>query len=387
MSDESMNGTVQGARLTKDSQEEREFYRAHTAMYDLASLKTAFNGYDKKAVRDYLQKVMNDQDEQEASMNKIIDDLRAQIVSLKKDKEESVQKYNRLLMAKIGGADPTTTTNDEVSRLKRESEELQRKVLVLSGTLSTMKDNSAKDADHISELEAEVKSLREKNDQLESSDIQNTTIEDARKLFETQIQTLKDTKEKLQAEIEQLTQKNAASEAARKKAEEALQLLQPEFKKIRAQLDETTAALNKTREESEQKVAELNARISDLTKKNSELEELAALAKDMKEALVRSAASEKAALQARKALEGKANTLGLQKEALQKENEQLRGSMEKLQSAMEESKSYAKKLEEQINNIYAEQLGDSTQSAGGETSDTQQGDADQQTEEAEKMGA
>ncbi|SEA12416.1 hypothetical protein SAMN02745687_01846 [Lachnospiraceae bacterium NK3A20] len=386
MSDELLKGTVQEARLTKDSEEEREFYRQHTALYDLASLKTAFNGYDKKAVRDYLQKIVNEQEEQESSMTKIIDELRAQIAGLKKDKEESVQKYNRLLLAKIGGSDPTSTSDDEVGRLKRESEELQKKILVLSGKLSTMKDNSARDAERIAQLEAETQSLREKSAQLENNDLQNTTLEDARKLFEGQIRTLKETKEKLQAEIERLSQENAASEEARKKAEETLSLLQPEYKKTREQLDEATAALNRTRQESEQKAAELNSRISDLTKKNTELEELAGLAEDLKAALVRSSASEKAALQARKALEGKASTLGIQKEALMKENEQLRGSMASLQSAMEESKSYAKKLEDQINSIYSEQLNDFSENEEKDEQ-AQAGETEQVPAAEEQLGA
>ena len=386
MSDQLLKGTVQEARLTRDSEEEREFYRQHTTLYDLASLKTAFNGYDKKAVRDYLQKIVNEQEEQESSMTKIINDLRAQIAGLKKDKEESVQKYNRLLLAKIGGSDPTTTSNDEVGRLKRESEELQKKILVLSGKLSTMKDDSAKDAERIAQLEAETQMLREKSAQLEDNDLQNTTIEDARKLFESQIHALKETKEKLQAEIERLSNENAASEAARKKAEEALSLLQPEYQKTREQLEEATATLNRTRQESEQKANELNAHIADLTKKNTELEELADLAEDLKAALVRSSASEQAALQARKALEGKASTLGIQKEALMKENEQLRGSMTSLQSAMEESKSYAKKLEDQINSIYSEQLNDFSENEEKDEQ-AQAGETEQVPAAEEQLGA
>lgn len=389
MSDETM-GTAQGGNIKKDSKEERDFYRMHTTMYDLASLKTAFKGYDKQAVREYVQKILNEQDEQEVSMTKIINDLRAQISSLKRDKEESVQKYNRLLMSKLGGGDNSGSSADSeaAAQLKKESEELQRKILVLSGSLSTLKDNSAKDADHIAQLEKEIKELREKNEELEKGSMSDTTIEDARKLFEGKIQSLTEAKDQLQARIEQLTQEKTEAEDGRKKAEEALALIQPEYKKACGDLEDATAALNKVKEESQQKIDALNAQVEDLSNKNAELQQLASLANDMKAALVRSAASEKAALQARKALESKAATLGIQKDALQKENEQLRGSMEQLQSAMEESKNYSKKLEEQINSFYSEQLNDfSTDEVAEQNQEKAEDEAEDDQPDAQRLGA
>ena len=125
-----------------ETEEDRSFYRDHTALYGLQNMKTSFGGYDKKEVKKYLQHILDEQAEEERSMNKLVDDLKMQIASLKRDKDESIQKYNKLLLTKISGS-------DDSEGLKHESEELQKKVLQLSGQVSTLtsekEENEKKD--------------------------------------------------------------------------------------------------------------------------------------------------------------------------------------------------------------------------------------------------
>lgn len=361
MSEESMlSGTELQARKMKETDEERAFYRDYTAMYDLNSMKTAFNGYDKKEVRKYLQKILEEHSEQEKSTNKIIDDLRNQIAVLKKDKDESVQKYNRLLLAKIGGTDTSASANssEEVNRLKKESEDLQKKVLVLSGQLSSLKEEKAKNDEKIAGLQAESENLRAQNEQLTANSLENATIADAKKLFEGQMKILTEQKDKLEAENKRISAALADCETSRNELKKQLSAIKPVLEETRQKLQSRTEELENTKKENEQSLNSLQSQLEELTRKNTELESLSSYAKDMKEALVRSAASEKAALQAKKALEGKARALALKNESLTKEVSQLQDSYSQTQSALTEAKNYAAKLEGELSTIYEDQLGE-----------------------------
>ena len=220
--DEILSGPEMQAKKFKETDEEKAFYRDYTAMYDLNSMKTAFNGYDKKEVRNYLTKILNDRTEEEKAANKIIDDLRSQIATLKKDKEESIQKYNKLLLAKISGNDTGAggASSEELARAKKESEDFQKKVLMLSGQLSSAKAEKAKADKQIEELNATIEELK-------NSNVDDSTFADAKKLLLGQISDLKNQLSDLQDSNNNLTAELQKANTDKDGAITALNDLQP----------------------------------------------------------------------------------------------------------------------------------------------------------------
>jgi len=387
--EEILSGPAMQAKKFKETDEEKAFYRDYTAMYDLNSMKTAFNGYDKKEVRSYLTKILNDRTEEEKAANKIIDDLRSQIATLKKDKEESIQKYNKLLLAKISGTDSGTNdgvSSEELARAKKESEEFQKKVLMLSGQLSSAKADKAKADKQIEELNATIEELK-------NSNLDDSTFADAKKLLMGQISDLKNQVSDLQDSNNNLTAELHKANTDKDGAITALNDLQPKYDDLKKKLDSSEADFQKTREGDVAKIADLQKQVDDLTAKNKDLAEKTEYANDMKEAFMRSSASEKEAIQAKKAAEGKVRALTLKNESMERENKQLRGSLAQLQETIEENKSYAAKLEEELNNVYSAQMGEESeaaQNAKAEAADSEMAETDDQSEsadEAEQLGA
>ena len=331
------------AKKFKETDEEKAFYRDYTAMYDLNSMKTAFNGYDKKEVRNYLTKILNDRTEEEKAANKIIDDLRSQIATLKKDKEESIQKYNKLLLAKISGNDTGAggASSEELARAKKESEDFQKKVLMLSGQLSSAKAEKAKADKQIEELNATIEELK-------NSNVDDSTFADAKKLLLGQISDLKNQLSDLQDSNNNLTAELQKANTDKDGAITALNDLQPKYDDLKQKLDSSEADFQKTREGDVAKIADLQKQVDDLTAKNKDLADKGEYANDMKEAFMRSSASEKEAIQAKKAAEGKVRALTLKNESMERENKQLRGSLAQLQETIEENKNYTAKLEEEL---------------------------------------
>ena len=387
MAEEILSGTALQAKKMKDTEEEKAFYRDYTTMYDLNSMKTAFNGYDKKAVREYITKILNEQSEQEKSASKIIDDLRMQIASLKKDKDESVQKYNKLLLAKISGTDTSTgdggASSEELARAKKECEEYQKKVLMLSGQLSSARSEKAKNDQMIEELNQQIEDLKKDNERIQSENIDSSTLSDAKQLFETQVKDLNSQIEKLKQSNAQLQSDMQTEQNAKLEALASLNELQPRYQDLQNQFKATQEELTRTKDESGKQIEDLKQQVDDLTKKNTELTNLTEYANDMKEALVRSTASEKEAVQARKAAEGKLRALTFQNESIQKENKQLRGSLTQMQQAMEESKNYTEKIEQELSNVYAAQMGEMSEGSGSETEATDEAPAVQDTAESD----
>ena len=387
--EEILSGPAMQAKKFKETDEEKAFYRDYTAMYDLNSMKTAFNGYDKKEVRSYLTKILNDRTEEEKAANKIIDDLRSQIATLKKDKEESIQKYNKLLLAKISGTDSGTSSgvsSEELARAKKESEEFQKKVLMLSGQLSSAKADKAKADKQIEELNATIEELK-------NSNLDDSTFADAKKLLMGQISDLKNQVSDLQDSNNNLTAELQKANTDKDGAITALNDLQPKYDDLKQKLDSSEADFQKTREGDVAKIADLQKQVDDLTAKNKDLAEKSEYANDMKEAFMRSSASEKEAIQAKKAAEGKVRALTLKNESMERENKQLRGSLAQLQETIEENKNYTAKLEEELNNVYSAQMGEESeaaQNAKAEAADSEMAETDDQSEsadEAEQLGA
>lgn len=385
--DEILSGPAMQAKKFKETDEEKAFYRDYTAMYDLNSMKTAFNGYDKKEVRNYLTKILNDRTEEEKAANKIIDDLRSQIATLKKDKEESIQKYNKLLLAKISGNDTETggASSEELARAKKESEDFQKKVLMLSGQLSSAKAEKAKADKQIEELNATIEDLK-------NSNVDDSTFADAKKLLLGQISDLKNQLSDLQDSNNNLTEELEKANTDKDGAITALNDLQPKYDDLKQKLDSSEADFQKTREGDVAKIADLQKQVDDLTAKNKDLADKSEYANDMKEAFMRSSASEKEAIQAKKAAEGKVRALTLKNESMERENKQLRGSLAQLQETIEENKNYTAKLEEELNNVYSAQMGEQSETAANATEEDAGVDAnaDSQSENAndvEQLGA
>lgn len=385
--DEILSGPAMQAKKFKETDEEKAFYRDYTAMYDLNSMKTAFNGYDKKEVRNYLTKILNDRTEEEKAANKIIDDLRSQIATLKKDKEESIQKYNKLLLAKISGNDTETggASSEELARAKKESEDFQKKVLMLSGQLSSAKAEKAKADKQIEELNATIEDLK-------NSNVDDSTFADAKKLLLGQISDLKNQLSDLQDSNNNLTEELEKANTDKDGAITALNDLQPKYDDLKQKLDSSEADFQKTREGDVAKIADLQKQVDDLTAKNKDLADKSEYANDMKEAFMRSSASEKEAIQAKKAAEGKVRALTLKNESMERENKQLRGSLAQLQETIEENKNYTAKLEEELNNVYSAQMGEQSETAANATDEDAGVDAnaDSQSENAndvEQLGA
>jgi chromosome segregation ATPase len=385
--DEILSGPAMQAKKFKETDEEKAFYRDYTAMYDLNSMKTAFNGYDKKEVRNYLTKILNDRTEEEKAANKIIDDLRSQIATLKKDKEESIQKYNKLLLAKISGNDTGAggASSEELARAKKESEDFQKKVLMLSGQLSSAKAEKAKADKQIEELNATIEELK-------NSNVDDSTFADAKKLLLGQISDLKNQLSDLQDSNNNLTAELQKANTDKDGAITALNDLQPKYDDLKQKLDSSEADFQKTREGDVAKIADLQKQVDDLTAKNKDLADKSEYANDMKEAFMRSSASEKEAIQAKKAAEGKVRALTLKNESMERENKQLRGSLAQLQETIEENKNYTAKLEEELNNVYSAQMGEQSETAANVTEEDAGADtnADGQSENAddvEQLGA
>ena len=105
---------------------DEDLSRSYNALHDLENLKTVFRGYDKTEVHDFLQHMLDEQADQKRATDRIIDGLRDQISGLKKDKDESVQKYNRLLAAKLGN--PDVTTSSKISDLQANNSELESQI-------------------------------------------------------------------------------------------------------------------------------------------------------------------------------------------------------------------------------------------------------------------
>lgn len=385
--DEILSGPAMQAKKFKETDEEKAFYRDYTAMYDLNSMKTAFNGYDKKEVRNYLTKILNDRTEEEKAANKIIDDLRSQIATLKKDKEESIQKYNKLLLAKISGNDTETggASSEELARAKKESEDFQKKVLMLSGQLSSAKAEKAKADKQIEELNATIEDLK-------NSNVDDSTFADAKKLLLGQISDLKNQLSDLQDSNNNLTEELEKANTDKDGAITALNDLQPKYDDLKQKLDSSEADFQKTREGDVAKIADLQKQVDDLTAKNKDLADKSEYANDMKEAFMRSSASEKEAIQAKKAAEGKVRALTLKNESMERENKQLRGSLAQLQETIEENKNYTAKLEEELNNVYSAQMGEQSETAANATEEDAGVDANansrsENADDVEQLGA
>ena len=387
--DEILSGPEMQAKKFKETDEEKAFYRDYTAMYDLNSMKTAFNGYDKKEVRNYLTKILNDRTEEEKAANKIIDDLRSQIATLKKDKEESIQKYNKLLLAKISGNDTGAggASSEELARAKKESEDFQKKVLMLSGQLSSAKAEKAKADKQIEELNATIEELK-------NSNVDDSTFADAKKLLLGQISDLKNQLSDLQDSNNNLTAELQKANTDKDGAITALNDLQPKYDDLKQKLDSSEADFQKTREGDVAKIADLQKQVDDLTAKNKDLADKSEYANDTKEAFMRSSASEKEAIQAKKAAEGKVRALTLKNESMERENKQLRGSLAQLQETIEENKNYTAKLEEELNNVYSAQMGEQSETAANATEEDTDSDADanadgqsENADDVEQLGA
>lgn len=364
MADEEMlSGPALQAQKVKDTEEERAFYRDQTAMYDISSMKTAFNGYDRKAVRDYVTKLLEQQTEQEKSAGKVIDELRSQIASLKRDKEESIAKYNKLLLAKLSTNDASGSdgSDADAARFRKESEELQKKVLMLSGQLSVAKTEKTRAQKQIDDLTEQLQELRAENERMATENIDSSTFSDAKQVFQQKIKELSDQIKKLKAQKQSAQDSMQKAEKERDDAQKELEVLRPKCESLKKDLDEANGKLEDIDAKNKEQVDALQQQVQDLTGENKKLREMTEYTEDIKKALVRSTAAEKEASAARSALEGKVRALGMKSDAMEKENEQLRISVGSLQSAIDESRIYNEKIEQELHNLYAAQLGEAAQ--------------------------
>lgn len=368
--EEILSGPAMQARKFKETDEERIFYRDRAAMQELCSLKTAFNGYDKKEVRKYLQKILDNRTDQEKAENKIIDDLRKQVSTLQKETDESVEKYNRLLLSKISGTDTGSKSSDEeLARIKKENGESQQKILSLSDELHTIEADKEKAAVQIEDLNAAIESLK-------SSCAENSVFADARNLLLNQISDLKKQLSRLQDSNDDLTSRLQEANADKDYAVNSLKDLTAKCEDAKQKLDSAEADYRKTADSAAEEIADLQKQVDLLTKKNEELSDQYEFANDMREALLRTAASEKEAVQAKTMAESQVRALSLKKEALQNENKQIRSALARMQATMEDDKRYAARLEEELNNVYSAQLGEES-----ETARNAKADADTSAEE------
>ncbi len=355
--EEILSGPAMQARKFKETDEERIFYRDRAAMQELYSLKTVFNGYDKKEVRKYLQKILDDRTNQEKAENKIIDDLRKQISTLQKDTNESVEKYNKLLLSKISGTDTGSESSDEeLARIKKENDKSQQKILSLSDELHTMEEEKEKAAVQIEDLNATIESLK-------SSCAENTVFADARNLLLNQISDLRNQLSSLQDSNNDLKSKLQEANADKDNAVNSLKDLTAKCEDTKQKLDSAEANYRKTTDADAEKIADLQKQVNLLSAKNQELSDQSEFADDVKEALLRTAASEKEAVQAKTMAESQVRALSLKKDALENENKQIRNALARMQATIDEDKSYAARLEEELNNVYSAQLGEESETA------------------------
>ena len=355
--EEILSGPAMQARKFKETDEERIFYRDRAAMQELYSLKTVFNGYDKKEVRKYLQKILDDRTNQEKAENKIIDDLRKQISTLQKDTNESVEKYNKLLLSKISGTDTGSESSDEeLARIKKENGESQQKILSLSDELHTMEAEKEKAAVQIEDLNATIESLK-------SSCAENSVFADARNLLLNQISDLRNQLSSLQDSNNDLKSKLQEANADKDNAVNSLKDLTAKCEDTKQKLDSAEANYRKTKDADAEKIADLQKQVDLLSAKNQELSDQSEFANDVKEALLRTAASEKEAVQAKTMAESQVRALSLKKDALENENKQIRNALARMQATIDEDKSYAARLEEELNNVYSAQLGEESETA------------------------
>jgi chromosome segregation ATPase len=336
-----------------DTEEDHSFYRDHTALYGLQNMKTSFGGYDKKEVKKYLQHILDEQAEEEKSMNKLVDELKMQIASLKRDKDESIQKYNKLLLTKISGS-------DDGEGLKHESEELQKKVLQLSGQVSTLTSEKEENEKKIAALEQEKKALMDKNAQLGSDSLAASAVSDAKKLFAKQFADLNNEKKELEQQNQKIKGDLAKCENERKQLKDQLDTLQPIFDDTKQQLQEKIKELNTAQQEWDKKASALQKEMDALSNENKRLQGVEVYAENMKQALAKSSEAEAAVRKAKKAVEGKARALELKNTALAHENKQLSESLTQTQEALKETKDYAAKLETELTAAYNELDGDDT---------------------------
>lgn len=196
------------------------FNRDQAALHGLQDIKTSFNGYDKKEVKKYLQHILDEQAEKEEAMNKLVDDLKMQIVSLKRDKDETIQKYNKLLLIKTG-------SSDDEEEVQHESGELQKKVVQLSGQVSALTKEKEESRKKIAALEQEKKALMDKNAQLGSDSLAESVVSDAKRLFAKQLADLSNEKKELEQQNQKAKSDLAQCEKERRQLKDQLDTLQP----------------------------------------------------------------------------------------------------------------------------------------------------------------
>lgn len=378
----------------------------YSVMHDVSTFRTALFGYDKRAVKAYLQTLVQGQADKETSMNHIIDELRTRNRSLSEDNELSIRKYNQLVKdwdALSEEAKQVPVLKEQAETLARDADASRREYEALRAEYDGLTAQEAAlrgEYDELSareealrgeydELSAREEALREENESLrrdaEESRAQETRAEEAEaadgKAGTDGAEPFfvwhgEEEKQEKPAEnpqnlrfTELLGREHAASrqleEAVREKdteirtLREELSSLRTELGLVQSRFDSVRMKADSDAREKDSAIDFLRSRVSLFSKKARDYEDSIS-ADEMKRlrALLEEARGQMTALAAEQKLsDDRIRMLTEKNENLREENSMLSVAAEQMTAAAKQDKSYISMLEREMKEMYEDKLG------------------------------
>ncbi|WP_130836149.1 hypothetical protein [Lachnoclostridium sp. Marseille-P6806] len=336
----------------------------YSVMHDVSSFRTALFGYDKRAVKAYLQTLVQGQADKEASLNHIIDELRTRNRSLSEDNELSIRKYNQL----VKDWDELSEEAKQVPGLKEQAEAARREYEALREENESLRRSAEESAAQSTASKEAGAALRE------------ARTDGAEPFFVWHGEEEKQEQEKREREkpaenpqnlrfTELLEREHAASrqleEAVREKDTE-IRTLQEELFSLRTELGLVQSRFDSVRMKADSEAREkdsaiefLRSRVSLFSKKARDYED-AMSADEMKKlrALLEEARGQMTALAAEQKLsDDRIRVLTEKNENLREENSMLSVAAEQMTAASKQDKSYISMLEREMKEMYEDKLG------------------------------
>lgn len=325
----------------KESEENPILSSARTSLYGLQKIKTSFRGYSKKDTKKYLQGILDEQARQEEAMNRLVEGLQNQIAGLKRDKDESIRKYNELLIEKKKLEDQNSSED--------ESETLKEKITELVGEISNLQAEKEESLAERKKLAAEIKVLEEKSTNPCNEHPEDTADE---RISESQMAELKEKLEKAEISNKKLLETLNASEKNLVSLRGENHTMELSLTQARQDLKQKDEALSEIIAAKNEAVIALKKQDAAMKDKARVIEEVSMREKALKKALAENKEKNIVTEQEKKAAISKIRMLTLKIDILTKKREELSSSLIQAKSSLQDTEEYASRLEAELNSIY-----------------------------------
>lgn len=335
--------------------ESENILSGHTSLYGLQNIKTSLGGYNKAGVKKYLQGILDEQARQEEARNRLVENLQNQIAGLKRDKDESIRKYNELLAEK-NQIEAQQGPNDE-------TEALQEKIVELVGKIDSMQVEKEAGETENEKLKTEIKILKEKNAGLCNNRPAENASADLKQAYELQIGALK-------AKLEKAEISNKNMSDALNAGEKARISLQGENSSLAASLERVKQEIQQKDKDRKEAIAAKNEAAVALKKqdyalkeKNRLIDDMSVREKGLQQEIVEIREKFDTVKQEKEASASRVRVLLLKIDVLARKKTELTQALVQSKTALQDAEEYAARLEAELESVYATLLG--KQSAKG----------------------